>query len=129
MNEIVMNGRPVKVYSRSFVLQDGMATEKIESVGTGIFRKWGCDYQEFESGPGNYSTAIVEMEDGSVLNVSADLIEFQDRLFSQVHEVGKERKALSEALSKGSGEFWNCPTCGSNCSNVWIYCPYCGERK
>lgn len=33
---------------------------------TGRFHCWGIDYQEFESGPGMYTVAIVELDDGSV---------------------------------------------------------------
>ena len=32
----------------------------------GWFHEWGTDYEEFESGPGPYSVAIVEFDDGSV---------------------------------------------------------------
>lgn len=45
-------------------------------TGTGLFHQWGCDYEEFESGPGNFSTAIVEMEDGSIENIPCDLVQF-----------------------------------------------------
>lgn len=48
----------------------------IREAGTGIFHAWGVDYEEFEAGPGNYSTAIVEMPDGSVLNWRADMVRF-----------------------------------------------------
>ncbi len=51
--------------------------EKV-SDGHGIFHQFGCDYEEFESGAGNYSTAIVEMPDGSVRNVPVDLIVFNN---------------------------------------------------
>lgn len=50
-----------------------------EFVGYGEFHQFGCDYQEFEDGVGNFSTAIVEMPDGSVSNVSVDLIRFNDK--------------------------------------------------
>jgi len=32
-----------------------------------MFHCWGADYEEFESGPGNYTVAILEKEDGSVV--------------------------------------------------------------
>ena len=41
-----------------------------------IFHQFGVAYEEFENGPGNYSTAIVEYDDGSVGNVPVELIEF-----------------------------------------------------
>jgi hypothetical protein len=45
-------------------------------VGEGTFHQWGCNYNEFDSGPGNFTTAIVEMEDGTVKNIDCELIEF-----------------------------------------------------
>lgn len=47
-------------------------------VGIGEFQQYGSDYEEFESGPGNFTTAIVEMPDGTVVNVAVDLIQFMD---------------------------------------------------
>ena len=48
------------------------------ATGHGVFHQWGVDYEEFETGPGNYSTAIVEMPDGSVKNVPAEMIVFNN---------------------------------------------------
>ena len=42
------------------------------------FHGWGSDYDEFESGPASFSTAIVEFADGSVDNVHVRLIRFTD---------------------------------------------------
>uniref|UniRef100_A0A6M3LM02 Uncharacterized protein n=1 Tax=viral metagenome TaxID=1070528 RepID=A0A6M3LM02_9ZZZZ len=42
----------------------------------GMFIEFGCDYMEFESGAGNYSTGIVEMPDGSIRNVPVELLKF-----------------------------------------------------
>lgn len=50
---------------------------KVEN-GTGKFHAWGVNYEEFETGAGNYSTAIVERNDGTVENIQADLIRFMD---------------------------------------------------
>ena len=47
-------------------------------IGHGYFHEFGVDYEEFETGAGNYSTAIVEMPDGSVKNVPVELIVFND---------------------------------------------------
>lgn len=41
-----------------------------------IFHQWGCDYDEFEDGAGNFSVAIVELEDGTVLMPRADNVKF-----------------------------------------------------
>ena len=48
-------------------------------IGTVKFHQFGMDYEEFETGPGNFSTAIVECDDGTVKNVPADLIKFVDK--------------------------------------------------
>lgn len=45
----------------------------------GYFHKWGCNYEEFESGPGNYSVAIVELPNGEVVMPMPDDIQFIDK--------------------------------------------------
>lgn len=42
----------------------------------GLFHSWGCSYEEFESGPGNYTMGIVELTDGSVEAVLPQHIKF-----------------------------------------------------
>jgi len=51
----------------------------IEKVpdGEGIFRAFGVDYEEFEEGPGNFSTAIIERNNGEVINIPVELIIFK----------------------------------------------------
>lgn len=44
--------------------------------GVATFHQFGMDYEEFEEGPGNYSTAIIELADGTVKNVPVENIEF-----------------------------------------------------
>lgn len=44
----------------------------------GYFHQWGCNYEEFETGAGNFSTAIVELPDGKVVMPVADDIQFLD---------------------------------------------------
>lgn len=34
------------------------------------FHAWGCNFEEFENGTGNYSVAIVELADGSIESIS-----------------------------------------------------------
>lgn len=50
----------------------------VREAGKGKFHTWGVDYEEFEAGPGNFSTAIVEMPDGTVRNWRADMIRFNE---------------------------------------------------
>lgn len=44
----------------------------------GYFHQWGTNYEEFESGPGNYTVAIVELPDGRIVMPVADDIVFLD---------------------------------------------------
>ncbi len=49
--------------------------EKYEK-GTALFHQFGVDFEELDGGPGSYSTAIIEWEDGLVDMVRADMIQF-----------------------------------------------------
>ena len=42
------------------------------------FHQIGVNYEELEGGPGNYSTAIVELEDGSIQSVDVEMVRFKD---------------------------------------------------
>lgn len=44
----------------------------------GYFHQWGCNYEEFETGAGNYSVAIVELPNGEIIMPSPDDIQFLD---------------------------------------------------
>ena len=44
--------------------------------GTGKFHQWGINYEEFETVAGNFSTAIIERDDGTVENVPVEMIQF-----------------------------------------------------
>ena len=46
--------------------------------GEALFHGFGVDYEEFETGPGNYSTALVEWPNGQVESVRADHVRFLD---------------------------------------------------
>jgi len=49
---------------------------KQETTVTGRFHCWGSGYEEFDSGPGNYTVAIVELEDGSIEEFPPYLVKF-----------------------------------------------------
>ncbi len=68
--------RQVKVYKYE-KLHDDVHFTKLFHYGA-VFHQFGCDYEEFESGAGNYSTAIVELPDGTIKNVPVELIRFVD---------------------------------------------------
>ena len=42
----------------------------------GIFHQWASAFEEFESGPGNYTVALVETPDGTVQSVLPSNIKF-----------------------------------------------------
>lgn len=66
--------RPCKVIIRE---DDGAYREK-----EARFHEWGVNYEEFDGGPGNFSCAIVELEDGQVATVPADYVRFIDTEWS-----------------------------------------------
>ena len=45
----------------------------------GLFHRWGVSFMEFEAGPGNYTTALVEAENGKVYECVASSVQFLDR--------------------------------------------------
>ena len=44
--------------------------------GEALFHGWGVDYEELDTGAGNYSTAIIELDDGTVRNMPVEMVEF-----------------------------------------------------
>lgn len=69
-------GRPVTVFEMINIT----GTSKWERVEKcrGTFHEWGCGYEEFETGPGNYSVGIVELEDGTIITPASDFLQFED---------------------------------------------------
>ncbi len=56
------------------------ATSKWELVerGEAVFHQFGCNFEQFETGAGNFSTAIIEWPDGRVENVEVEHVRFLD---------------------------------------------------
>lgn len=48
----------------------------LEETGEATFHQFGVGYEEFEAGPGNFTTAIVEWPDGRVESVPVDHVRF-----------------------------------------------------
>lgn len=48
--------------------------------GSGLFHQWANNYEEFDEGPGNYTVALVELEDGTIEEVPPKNIKFDDKL-------------------------------------------------
>lgn len=60
------------------------------------FHQWGSEYEEFESGPGNYTVAVVEFADGSVGTVMPEHIRFLD---SEEAEAARMNDAIASMCS------------------------------
>ena len=43
-----------------------------------MFHQWGMGFEEFENGPGNFTTAIVEHPDGRIEEMEPSDIQFTD---------------------------------------------------
>lgn len=56
----------------------------------GYFHTWSNDYEEFETGAGNYSVAIVELPDGKVVKVNPSDLEFLDTDLYLNDKISKE---------------------------------------
>ena len=69
--------RPVTVFKWEKPEPMSNKFEKVKDC-EGRFHQWGSGYEEFETGPGNYSVAIVELADGEIVTPSADMIKFED---------------------------------------------------
>ncbi len=50
----------------------------------GLFHQWGNDFIEFETGPCNYTLAIVELEDGKVITTGPENIQFTGILEAEI---------------------------------------------
>jgi hypothetical protein len=68
--------RQVKVFKWERDVEPNQYKHIKVELGQGTFIQYGVDYEEFESGAGNFTTAIVEMPDGTVLNSTLNLIQF-----------------------------------------------------
>jgi hypothetical protein len=71
MVEITMRKVIVSEHKR---LDDGQF--HLVEKGEAIFHQFGCDYEEFDSGYANFTTAIVEWPNGKVENVPVERIRF-----------------------------------------------------
>lgn len=62
----------------SHIVRNAPALPKKVDLCEATFHQWGSDYEEFESGPGNFTVAIVEYDNGAVGMVRADMVRFVD---------------------------------------------------
>jgi hypothetical protein len=86
-------GRKVEFYKRvrKEEITPGTITKYFvkEKVGEGTFLAFGIEVQELDMSCASYSTAIIELEDGSVKNVPVDDIVFKD---NDKVDCGKDKK-------------------------------------
>ncbi len=54
----------------------GRCVWELQVQGEADFHTFGVDYEEFETGAGNFSTAIIELDDGTIKNVPVEHIKF-----------------------------------------------------
>jgi hypothetical protein len=50
------------------------------TTGEATFLQFGLSYEEFENGPGPYTTAVILMDDGQVNEIEADMIKFLEAI-------------------------------------------------
>lgn len=65
-----------KVIYSGYTRISGVDICELEEKGEALFHQWGMNYEEFEQGAGNFSTAIIELEDGTVKNIPAEHVRF-----------------------------------------------------
>ena len=73
----------------------------------GMFHQWASDFVEFETGPGNYTVALIELDDGRIVKGAADTVVFLDK--AQEREKGLE---MSRELLRMCDQVWVFPENG-----------------
>lgn len=58
--------------------ENGIGQEK-HLAGFGDFHQFGCDFEETTEGAGTYSTAIIELADGTIVNPPVEMVKFMDK--------------------------------------------------
>lgn len=58
------------------LIKTGTNTWEAGFSGEGLFHCWGFGYEEFESGAGNYTYAIIELPDGTIEEVLPSNVKF-----------------------------------------------------
>jgi hypothetical protein len=91
---LIQRMRKVKVFKRQWVAGQ-LTSSKIEN-GEGLFVKYSVDYEEFESGPGHFPVAIVEMPNGTVKSLPVDLIQFLPISIGSVDERDCAQEGIKE---------------------------------
>ena len=64
-----------KIIYSEYVRIEGKPGFKLAEKGEALFHQWGRDTYS-EDGDGRFSTAIIELEDGTVKNIPAEQVRF-----------------------------------------------------
>lgn len=83
--------RPVSV--RKYQRKPGEAYMELVPDGHGLFHGFGVDYEDTDAGPGNFSTAIIERPDGTIINVPVHLIRFEDEGVREYRRLTEEQSS------------------------------------
>lgn len=62
-----------------WVTQEGTGKWEKDFTHKGVFHQWASAFEEFESGAGNYTVALVELENGEIEQVLPMNIKFIDK--------------------------------------------------
>jgi hypothetical protein len=96
----------------------GWTIEKKEL--TGVFHEFGLDYEELESGPGHFSTAIIEADDGELYDVPVRDVQFLDKWGPRIPDWTTESQTKNRTWCPECGPFVEvdedgcCVTCGAD---------------
>lgn len=78
--------RPVQIFDQNRIYKkdengNTLPSKLVKSnFRNGTFHQFGLDIEEDENGYSSYSTAIIELKDGSVVNQPIHLFEFKDKV-------------------------------------------------
>lgn len=76
--------RKVEIVKREYI--SGGDYVMVPTGEAGYFHRFGIDHEEYETGPGNYPVAIIEMPTGNIKIVYAEFIRFLEPDHQASHE-------------------------------------------
>lgn len=59
-------------------LVPGTGQYQSDFPNTGLFHQWAPDYEELSQGPANFTVAIIELSDGSIVTIPPQHVKFLD---------------------------------------------------
>ncbi len=77
INSPQVKGQMMKqvIYSE-YKRREGEKHISLIEIGEATFHQFGVDYEEFDCGPANFTTAVIELDDGTIKNVPVQTIRF-----------------------------------------------------